>query len=85
MQITKTWCVAKPSSSDAELAANIQFACSQVTDCKAIQEGGQCFYPNTPINHASMVMNIYYQAMSRNPWNCNFRASGLITQTDPSI
>ncbi|KAJ4703811.1 glucan endo-1,3-beta-glucosidase-like [Melia azedarach] len=81
----KTWCVAKPSSSDAELAANIHFACDQVQGgCNITQEDGPCFFPNTAINHASVAMNLYYQFMGRNNWNCDYRGSGLITQTDPS-
>ncbi|KAB1221368.1 Glucan endo-1,3-beta-D-glucosidase [Morella rubra] len=79
-----TWCVAKPSSSDAELTANIQFACDQVYDCKLIEEGGPCFLPDNLIHHASVVMNLYYKMMGHNGWNCDFRSSGLITVTDPS-
>ncbi|KAL6201246.1 hypothetical protein ACLB2K_024961 [Fragaria x ananassa] len=80
----KTWCVAKPSATDSELSANIQFACNQLKDCKVIQEGGSCYNPNSLINHASVVMNLYYKAVGQNSWNCDFRGSGLITQTDPS-
>ncbi|KAH9749351.1 X8 domain-containing protein [Citrus sinensis] len=79
----KTWCVAKPSSSEAELAANIDFACNQIQNCNIIQEGGPCYYPNTAINHASVVMNLYYQLNGRNNWNCDYRASGLTTLSDP--
>ncbi|KAL6197368.1 hypothetical protein ACLB2K_032977 [Fragaria x ananassa] len=80
----KTWCVAKPSVTDSELSANIQFACNQLKDCKVIQEGGSCYNPNSLINHASVVMNLYYKDVGQNSWNCDFRGSGLITQTDPS-
>ncbi|KAJ8760312.1 hypothetical protein K2173_011865 [Erythroxylum novogranatense] len=80
----KTWCVAKPSSSEAELIANINFACDQVKDCRLIQEGGACYCPNNILNHASVVMNFYYQMMGRNTWNCDFGGSGLIVITDPS-
>ncbi|KAH9749352.1 X8 domain-containing protein [Citrus sinensis] len=84
-QEMKTWCVAKPSSSEAELAANIDFACNQIQNCNIIQEGGPCYYPNTAINHASVVMNLYYQLNGRNNWNCDYRASGLTTLSDPSM
>ncbi|KAJ0259263.1 X8 domain-containing protein [Hirschfeldia incana] len=47
-------------------------------------EGGSCYDPNTPLNHASVAMNLYYQAQGRHYWNCNFEGSGLITVTDPS-
>ncbi|XP_059436435.1 glucan endo-1,3-beta-D-glucosidase-like [Corylus avellana] len=79
-----SWCVAKPSSSDAELTANINFSCDQLKDCKLIQEGGPCFLPNTLIHHASVVMNLYYKQMGQNSWNCDFISSALITLTDPS-
>lgn len=83
-QVIKTWCAAKPSATDSELSANIQFACNQLRDCKVIQEGGSCYNPNSLINHASVVMNLYYKAVGQNTWNCDFRGSALITQTDPS-
>ncbi|KAL3736084.1 hypothetical protein ACJRO7_025089 [Eucalyptus globulus] len=79
----KTWCLAKPSSDQAALLANINFACSQV-DCQILQKGCPCFYPNNLINHASIAMNLYFQANGRNWWNCDFRKSGLIVMTDPS-
>ncbi|TYI41819.1 hypothetical protein ES332_A01G053000v1 [Gossypium tomentosum] len=69
----KSWCVAKPSSDQATLLANINFACSQV-DCR----------PDNLMNHASIAMNLYYQAKGRNKWNCDFRGSGLIVITNPS-
>ncbi|EEF42676.1 hydrolase, hydrolyzing O-glycosyl compounds, putative [Ricinus communis] len=80
----KTWCVAKPSSSEAELVANINFACDQLNDCKLIQPNGTCYYPSNYINHASVVMNLYYQSKGRNTWNCDFKNSGLISKKDPS-
>ncbi|KAG2689064.1 hypothetical protein I3760_09G123400 [Carya illinoinensis] len=83
-QQADTWCIAKPSSSDAELTANINFSCDQVLDCRLIQEGGQCFLPNTLVHHASVVMNLYYKTMGKNYWNCDFRNSGLLSLTDPS-
>ncbi|PWA38211.1 X8 domain-containing protein [Artemisia annua] len=79
----KTWCVAKPSSSQATLQENVNYACSEV-DCKILQKGGACYSPDNLINHASIAMNIYYQCKGRNTWNCHFGESGLITLTDPS-
>uniref|UniRef100_A0A5B7BRB7 Putative glucan endo-1,3-beta-D-glucosidase n=1 Tax=Davidia involucrata TaxID=16924 RepID=A0A5B7BRB7_DAVIN len=82
----KYWCVAKPSSSNGELTENIKYACDQVgwKNCAVIAEGGLCYHPNTLINHASVAMNIYYQYFHRNPWNCDFRNSGLTVMTNPS-
>ncbi|XP_047315277.1 glucan endo-1,3-beta-glucosidase-like [Impatiens glandulifera] len=77
------WCVAKPSSTGEELGENLSFAC-RYTDCSIIVDGGSCFFPNTTFNHASVAMNLYYQAHGRHFWNCNFHDSGLITVIDPS-
>ncbi|PWA34278.1 carbohydrate-binding X8 domain superfamily protein [Artemisia annua] len=79
----KTWCVAKPSASQATLLENINFACSKV-DCSCLQKGGACYTPDNLINHASIAMNSYYQSQGRNVWNCNFKNSGLLTISDPS-
>ncbi|XP_012572425.2 glucan endo-1,3-beta-D-glucosidase-like [Cicer arietinum] len=79
-----SWCVAKPSASERALNLNIEYAYNMLGDCKMIQSGGSCFYPNTPMNHASAVMNHYYANNGRNLWNCNFSNSALIAVTDPS-
>ncbi|KAF3432845.1 hypothetical protein FNV43_RR23947 [Rhamnella rubrinervis] len=79
----KTWCVAKPSSDQATLLANINYACSQV-DCRVMQKGCPCYSPATLINRASVAMNLYYQSRGRNHWNCDFRSSALIVMSDPS-
>ncbi|GMY33471.1 glucan endo-1,3-beta-D-glucosidase [Fagus crenata] len=79
----KTWCVAKPSSDQATLLGNINFACSQV-DCQILRRGCPCYSPDNLINHASIAMNLYYQAKGRNHWNCDFRGSALVVMTDPS-
>ncbi|XP_052182988.1 glucan endo-1,3-beta-D-glucosidase-like [Diospyros lotus] len=77
------WCVAKPSTSIEKLVANINYACS-VVNCSLIRDGGPCFLPPLPMNHASFVMNLYYQEAGRHFWNCDFNSSGVITVTDPS-
>ncbi|XP_072967088.1 major pollen allergen Ole e 10-like [Typha angustifolia] len=84
VQGQKTWCVAKPSSDEATLLANINFACSQV-DCGVLQKGSPCFYPDSLVSHASVAMNLYYQSRGRKFWNCYFKNSGLIVMTDPSF
>ncbi|CAH8358939.1 unnamed protein product [Eruca vesicaria subsp. sativa] len=77
------WCVANPVTDNNRLLQNIDFACSKI-DCRIIMEGGLCYDPNTPLNHASVAMNLYYQAQGRHYLNCNFEGSGLVTVTDPS-
>jgi hypothetical protein len=83
-QLQATWCVAKFSASEVELNENIEYACNMLGDCKIIQAGGSCFYPNTTLNHASVVMNQYYAKNGRNDWDCYFRGSALIVVNDPS-
>ncbi|KAL4310476.1 hypothetical protein GQ457_01G003380 [Hibiscus cannabinus] len=75
----KSWCVAKPSSDQATLSANINFACSKV-DCRVMQKGCPCFSPDNLMSHASIAMNLYYQAKGRNQWNCDFRGSALVSK-----
>ncbi|KMZ68856.1 CBM43-containing protein [Zostera marina] len=79
-----TWCVAKPSTDNAVLNENIQYACS-IVDCSELQPpNGKCFHPDNLLFHASAAMNIYYQANGRKIWTCYFNNTGLITITDPS-
>ncbi|KAI4342447.1 hypothetical protein MLD38_027074 [Melastoma candidum] len=80
----KTWCVAKPSSDNVTLVGNINYACSETSCGRLLNQGGACFHPNNLWNHASVAMNLYYQANGRNTWNCHFAGSGLIVTTDPS-
>ncbi|KAK8524595.1 hypothetical protein V6N13_015611 [Hibiscus sabdariffa] len=84
----KTWCVTKPSTDDAALASNIKTACDGLgmlgLNCSLIQQSGACYQPNTLINHASVVMNYYYQVYGPQEHTCYFSNSGLITVSDPS-
>lgn len=84
-ELQKTWCVAKPSTDEATLRNNIKYACEQPhVDCGVLREGCPCFIPNNLMNHASVAMNLYYQANGRNEWNCNYGNSALTVLTDPS-
>ncbi|XP_049934776.1 major pollen allergen Ole e 10-like [Nymphaea colorata] len=79
-----TWCIARPSSEEPMLQNNIDFACSNGVDCSVLASGQACSLPDTIINHASVVINIYYSANGRQPHTCSFGNSGLITTVDPS-
>ncbi|XP_058785618.1 glucan endo-1,3-beta-D-glucosidase-like [Vicia villosa] len=79
-----TWCIPKAGVSDAQLQANIDYACSQGLDCRPIQPGGVCFDPNTLQSHAAYVMNLYYQTFGRNQWNCDFSQTATLTSQNPS-
>ncbi|XP_039065069.1 major pollen allergen Ole e 10-like [Hibiscus syriacus] len=82
------WYVAKPSTDDAALASNINYACDYIgskgLNCSQIQQEGACFVPDTLINHASYAMNAYYQAYGRQPHQSYFTNSALITISNPS-
>ncbi|WCJ20590.1 Glucan endo-1 3-beta-glucosidase [Euphorbia peplus] len=82
--LNKKWCVPKLNASDEALQKNIDYVCSSGIDCKAIQQGGPCFSPNTVRSHASYAMNAYYQKFGRNEYNCDFNHTGLLTSSDPS-
>lgn len=75
--------MAKPSADDTTLLNVLQYACS-MTGCKSLEKNNPCFIPDNLISHASVAMNLYYQAMGRNNWNCFFNGTGLIVITDPS-
>lgn len=79
------YCVAGVDSTKLQLQLNINFGCSQGVDCRAIQPGGSCFNPNKLINHASYVMNAYYQTHGRTQEACKFVFGiiGIITTTYP--
>ncbi|GAB2218966.1 hypothetical protein Drorol1_Dr00006591 [Drosera rotundifolia] len=78
------WCVPKAGVADAQLQANLDYACSHGIDCTPIQPGGACFNPNTVASHAAYAMNLYYQTAGRNPWNCDFVQTATVTSTNPS-
>ncbi|CAA7034967.1 unnamed protein product [Microthlaspi erraticum] len=79
----RTWCVALPATSAEQLQNNIKFGCSHI-DCAAINPGGTCYYPNTLYNHASYVMNAYYQSQGRTFAACTFGNTGFQIGSDPS-
>ncbi|KAI5055611.1 hypothetical protein GOP47_0029132 [Adiantum capillus-veneris] len=82
----KVWCVAKPAVDEMYLRGNIDYACGEgAIDCHSIQPGGPCYYPNSPIAHASYAMNLYYQKNGRNWWTCHFNDTGLVVFGDPSF
>ncbi|KAJ9186595.1 hypothetical protein P3X46_002145 [Hevea brasiliensis] len=79
-----TWCVPKAGVSDAQLQANLDYACGRGIDCSPIQPGGACFEPNTVSSHAAYAMNLLYQNSDRNPWNCDFSQTATLSSKNPS-
>lgn len=78
------WCVPKAGISVAQLQANLDYVCSQGFDCSQIQPGGACFEPNTVMAHATYAMNLLYQTAGKNPWNCDFSQTAMLTSSNPS-
>lgn len=81
------WCVANGKASDVQLQANIDWCCSEeggFRDCSPIKPGGECFEPNTPRDHASYVMNLYYQNLGHTSKQCDFGGTGSVVKHDPS-
>ncbi|KAH1141549.1 hypothetical protein GYH30_032677 [Glycine max] len=79
------WCIPKVEVTEAQLQANIDYICgSQVVDCGPIQPEGACYEPNTISSHAAFAMNLYYQKFGRNPWNCDFSQTAMLTSQNPS-
>lgn len=81
---SSVWCVPKTGVSDAQLQANLDYACSQGIDCTPIQPGGACFEPNTVAAHAAYAMNLLYQSSGKNSWNCDFTQTATLTSSNPS-
>ncbi|GAB4836146.1 Probable metal-nicotianamine transporter ysl5 [Ancistrocladus abbreviatus] len=67
-----------------KLQKDIDHPCNEVADCISIQPCGSYFELETFVNHASVAMNLYYQLMARDKWNCYFNNFGFIVLTNPS-
>ncbi|KAJ9698413.1 hypothetical protein PVL29_007482 [Vitis rotundifolia] len=80
----KTWCIPKGEAPDASLQLNLDFACAAGVDCTAIQQGGDCFTPNSVWSHASYAMNSYYQSHGRTMESCDFKNTGRVTTVNPT-
>jgi hypothetical protein len=80
----KQWCLPKAGVDPDTLQRNIDYVCGLGLNCGPIEEGGSCFEPNTVRAHAAYAMNVYYQAMGRYGYDCDFDQTGAITDVDPS-
>lgn len=80
----KRWCLPKPEANDENLQKNIDYVCGLGIDCRPIQEGGACFFPDTVRAHAAYAMNAYYQSTGRNGYDCDFAQTAVTTISNPS-
>ncbi|XP_058735770.1 glucan endo-1,3-beta-glucosidase 13-like [Vicia villosa] len=80
-----TWCVALAGVSQADLQNALDWACGLgMADCKAIQNDGPCFQPDTLVSHASFAFNSYYQTNGNSDIACNFGGTASLTKQNPS-
>lgn len=80
-----TWCVARPSASQAELQRALDWACGiGRVDCSAIEKHGDCYEPDTIWSHASFAFNAYYQTNGNNRIACYFGGTATLTKINPS-
>ncbi|KAL6198459.1 hypothetical protein ACLB2K_028248 [Fragaria x ananassa] len=80
-----TWCVALAGVSQVDLQNALDWACGLgMAGCKAIQEGGPCYDPDTLLSHASFAFNSYYQQNGNSDIACNFGGTAAVTKHNPS-
>ncbi|KAI5062392.1 hypothetical protein GOP47_0022931 [Adiantum capillus-veneris] len=81
----KLWCIANSEADPAALGGALSYACGQGSaDCKPIQSGGACFFPNDTISHASYAFNDYYNKFHKSGGTCVFGGAANLTTEDPS-
>ncbi|XP_061366255.1 glucan endo-1,3-beta-glucosidase 3-like [Gastrolobium bilobum] len=80
----QSWCVAKTGVPETTLQSALDYACGMAgVDCSQIQQGGNCYNPNSIQNHASFAFNSYYQKNPA-PTSCDFGGAATIVNTNPS-
>ncbi|KAL8159493.1 hypothetical protein V2J09_001030 [Rumex salicifolius] len=79
------FCIAKEDADSDKLRVGLDWACGQGhANCSAVQQGKDCYYPNSIQNHASYAFNDYYQRMHGAGGTCDFDGTAITTTADPS-
>eukprot|EP00252_Welwitschia_mirabilis_P019832 TRINITY_DN4699_c0_g1_i1.p1 TRINITY_DN4699_c0_g1~~TRINITY_DN4699_c0_g1_i1.p1 ORF type:complete len:542 (-),score=25.94 TRINITY_DN4699_c0_g1_i1:417-2042(-) len=80
-----TYCIALDGVDEKLLQAALDWACGPgQVNCSAIEEGQQCYYPDTVRDHASYAFDSYYHMSGMAPKSCDFQGVATVTTTDPS-
>ncbi|XP_075484858.1 glucan endo-1,3-beta-glucosidase 4 [Primulina tabacum] len=82
---SSVFCIAKPGGDERLLRDGLNWACGAGrSDCRAIQQGQPCYFPDTLQNHASYAYNDYYQKKWNSGGTCDFGGTATTTTVDPS-
>ncbi|XP_020520428.1 uncharacterized protein LOC110006896 isoform X2 [Amborella trichopoda] len=85
LDLSESWCIARPCVDDFRLRNNIDYVCQSIAmNCSVVEQGGSCYSPDNLQAHASVVMNLYYKAKGQAPVNCDFSKSGIVVYENPS-
>lgn len=82
----KLWCVATESGNKTQIAEAMSFVCRQDNrTCDPIRPGGECYNPDTLMNHASYAFSAYRSMIKAIGTDCFFNESiAHATLNDPS-
>jgi len=83
------WCVAKSNLTDAMLQGALDWTCGPLpsqgqVNCFPVQDGQNCFQPDSVQSHASWAFNVYFQNHNATNDACDFQGTATQVYTDPS-
>lgn len=80
------WCVAKPDTTDVQLAKAMSYACGDgfASDCTPTLPGGSCYFDGNLSQVVNYAFNSFYQLNGQAPETCQFSGLGTIVTSNPS-